>query len=186
MKQVTIDKSGWLSVARRCVSPNCDSRPLKENIRLLVIHNISLPPAHFGGPYIEQFFCNRLRDTTHAYFSEIKHLKVSAHLLIDRLGQLTQFVSFDKRAWHAGKSNYLGQEKCNDFSIGIELEGTDTIPYTDEQYKVLAIVTNTILSRYPMINEQDIVGHADIAPGRKTDPGSVFDWHYYRSLLEKS
>ena len=174
---------GWLDQANQVVSPNVNSRPDINDISLLVIHNISLPPEQFGGPYIAQLFSNCLDPNEHTYFKEIYQLKVSSHLLIDREGKITQFVPFHKRAWHAGVSTYEGRNGCNDFSIGIELEGADHIPYTEVQYNILAAVTRQIIVSYPLINTERIVGHADIAPGRKTDPGPAFDWQKYRQLL---
>lgn len=166
-------------------SPNADSRPEGKELDLLVIHNISLPPEEFGGPYIGQLFTNCLDPNEHPYFAEIAHLRVSSHLLIDRFGQITQFVSMDDRAWHAGESSWQGRENCNDFSIGIELEGSDTQAFTDIQYETLAIVTKAIQSRYSEISEERIVGHSDIAPKRKTDPGPCFDWKNFKSLLTR-
>lgn len=174
---------GWLDQAKRVVSPNMDVRTDINDISLLVIHNISLPPEQFGGPYISQLFSNCLDPDEHAYFQDIYQLKVSSHLLIDRKGQITQFVPFDRRAWHAGVSKFAGREGCNDFSIGIELEGADHIPFTEEQYKELVAVTRQIIASYPKIKVDRIVGHSDIAPGRKTDPGPAFDWQKYRQLL---
>ncbi|SFV87031.1 N-acetylmuramoyl-L-alanine amidase AmpD [hydrothermal vent metagenome] len=153
-------------------SPNYNERPEGE-ISLLVIHNISLPPNEFGNHYIEQFFTNQLDFKAHPYFQTLKNLQVSAHLLIKRDGSVIQFVAFDKRAWHAGQSNFNGREDCNDFSIGIELEGADDIAYTDKQYKALNENIKTLKSQYPITT---VVGHNDIAPGRKTDPGDAFDW----------
>ena len=175
---------GWLNKVNQVISPNNDIRPDKNDISLLVIHNISLPPEQFGGPYIAQLFSNCLDPNEHAYFQDIYQLKVSSHLLIDRKGQITQFVPFHKRAWHAGLSKFKGRTDCNDFSIGIELEGADHIPYTEVQYDILAAVTRQISSVYPLIDVDRIVGHSDIAPDRKTDPGPAFDWHKYRQLLE--
>ncbi|WP_027852258.1 1,6-anhydro-N-acetylmuramyl-L-alanine amidase AmpD [Marinobacterium litorale] len=163
-------------------SPNCDDRP-GEEISLLVVHNISLPPGQFGGPGIRQLFTNCLDPDEHPFYREIHELRVSAHLLIDREGQVIQFVPFEKRAWHAGVSQFEGRERCNDFSIGIELEGADDIPYTDIQYQVLADVTRELMALYPEITPDRIVGHCDIAPGRKTDPGPAFDWERYRNLI---
>jgi N-acetyl-anhydromuramoyl-L-alanine amidase len=174
---------GWLSCARRVESPNYNARSEAESIRLLVIHNISLPPEQFGGPYIEQFFTNQLDPTVHPYFREIADLEVSSHLLITREGAVIQFVGFNQRAWHAGQSSFNGQENCNDFSIGIELEGADIIPYTEVQYAVLAQVTQVLMAEYSAIVPESIVGHSDIAPNRKTDPGEAFDWDRYRALL---
>jgi AmpD protein len=174
--------SHWLAGARRVDSPNQNPRP-SQDIDLLVIHNISLPPRQFGGPHVENFFRNQLDIGAHPYFREIAHLKVSTHLLIDREGNVTQFVPFDQRAWHAGESEYQGRKSCNDFSIGIELEGADEVPFTDAQYFTLARVTRQLLKMYPGLSADRIVGHSEIAPGRKSDPGPAFDWVKYRSLL---
>jgi N-acetyl-anhydromuramoyl-L-alanine amidase len=177
-------ESHWLMGARRLYSPNQDARPIPASgIDPLVIHGISLPPGSFGGAYIQQFFCNQLDLSAHDYFQEIFHLHVSPHLLIYRSGEMVQFVPFDKKAWHAGESRYQGRSSCNDFSIGIELEGTNEIPYTDTQYLKLAEITQSLLRTYPRMRPESIVGHSDIAPARKTDPGSSFDWTKYRSLL---
>lgn len=178
------DHIGWLQAARHCPSPNFNHRPHHCDISLLVIHNISLPAGEFGTGYIEQLFTNTLDCTQHKSFDDLEGLEVSAHCLIDRLGQVTQFVSFEHRAWHAGRSNYQGRENCNDYSIGIEMEGTDNVPYTPAQYDTLARVTTYLISHYP-IDKNAIVGHCDIAPGRKTDPGSAFDWSGYFSMLAK-
>lgn len=174
---------GWVRQARRCPSPNCGPRPPGRDIDLLVIHNISLPPGCFGGDCIERFFTNTLDWGADPYFEEIRGLEVSAHLLIKRSGELVQFVNLDQRAWHAGESCYRGRENCNDFSIGIELEGTDEEPYIDAQYRVLAGVTAALLQYYPGMTRERIAGHSDIAPGRKTDPGPAFDWDHYIDLL---
>jgi AmpD protein len=174
---------GWLSAATKLVSPNTDQRPEQADISLLVIHNISLPPEQFGGPYIDQLFANCLDPNQHPYFAEIADLKVSSHLLIDRVGKITQFVPFNQRAWHAGVSEFEGRNNCNDFSIGIEMEGADNIAYTDTQYAVLTAVTQALLQAYPLITNDRIVGHMDIAPGRKTDPGPAFDWDRYLKAL---
>ena len=178
-------KDGWLENAKRVESPNYDERSDETDISLLVIHNISLPPEQFGGPYIEQFFCNQLDVQAHPYFERIKDLTVSSHLLITREGEVIQFVPFHKRAWHAGVSCFEGREKCNDFAIGIELEGMDDILYTDQQYQVLEHVTKQLLMDYPKITHQRITGHSDIAPKRKTDPGPAFDWSRYLNSLMK-
>ena len=178
-----IDQSGWLHEANRCPSPNFNQRPPEVDIDLLVIHNISLPPGEFGGPYIQALFCNTLDCHAHPSFADLEGLHVSSHLLIDRGGVCHQFVSFLDRAWHAGLSSHCGRDNCNDFSIGIELEGTDNQPYTDAQYRRLAVVTQTLQCYYPSISTDRIVGHSDIAPGRKTDPGPAFDWSYYKTLL---
>lgn len=149
---------------------------------LTVIHNISLPPGQFGGPYIEQLFLGRLAPDVHPYFAEIYQLEVSAHLLIRRDGEIVQFVAFDQRAWHAGRSQYLGRENCNDFSIGIELEGCDELPFDDRQYEMLTTVIKTLWEHYPACAGR-LIGHSDIAPGRKTDPGPFFDWHLLQQSL---
>jgi AmpD protein len=147
------------------------------------VHNISLPPNEFGGPYIEQLFTNQLAPNAHPYFEEIKDHKVSAHILIRRGGEMVQFVPFNKRAWHAGKSEYKGSENCNDFAIGIELEGMDEVPYEAVQYSVLATLVDALRLVYPLLSKEDIVGHSDIAPGRKTDPGVAFNWESLRKQL---
>lgn len=174
----------WFTSARRCVSPNQDPRPIPaQRISLLVLHNISLPPGELDPFWVTKFFLNDLDPEAHPYFAAIQGMKVSAHLLIDRLGGLTQFVGFDRRAWHSGESEYEGRPRCNDFSIGIELIGTDDLPYTPQQYSALAHVTESLLAHYPAISTEDIVGHSQIAPGRKTDPGPAFDWKKFRSML---
>jgi N-acetyl-anhydromuramoyl-L-alanine amidase len=184
MSTIGIDRH-WLVGARRAHSPNQDVRPIPPSeIDVLVIHSISLPPGSFRGAYIEQFFCNQLDPGAHPYFQEISHLHVSAHLLIYRSGEAVQFVPFDQRAWHAGDSEYRGRSSCNDFSIGIELEGTDNTPYTDAQYGELARITQSLLRSYPRLLPRSIVGHCDVSPGRKTDPGPSFDWTRYRLLLQ--
>jgi len=180
-----ITHDGWHAESERCPSPNMDARPCGESISLLVVHNISLPPGQYGGGHVADFFSNRLALEKDPYFAEIGHLRVSAHLLIERTGKSIQFVSFANRAWHAGVSLFGGRTGCNDFSIGVELEGTDIEPYTDEQYLRLAAVTRELMATYPQISLQRIVGHADIAPGRKTDPGIAFDWYRYFSLLRQ-
>ena len=179
---MSIDQ-GWLSTAMTLASPNADLRPDESDISLLVIHNISLPPGQFGGGHITELFSNTLDPTAHSYFAEIADFKVSAHLLIDRKGIVTQFVPFEQRAWHAGVSAFGSRAACNDFSIGIELEGTDAQPYTDAQYIQLAAVTDCLMAKYPALTVERIVGHCDIAPDRKTDPGPAFDWAYFRTLL---
>jgi len=173
-----------LNDVRQTLSQNSDERPDPDDISLLVIHCISLPPGEFGNDAIDRLFCNRLNPDDHPYFKDIYQLRVSAHLLITRDGSCVQYVPFDKRAWHAGKSAYNGRERCNDFSIGIELEGTELIAYTDRQYQQLAAVTHALLATYPKLSKQHIVGHSDIAPGRKTDPGASFDWQRLWRLLE--
>lgn len=174
-----------LTEVLQTLSQNFDERPDPADISLLVIHCISLPPGEFGNDYIDRLFCNRLDPDKHPYFKEIYQLKVSAHLLIKRDGSCIQYVPFDKRAWHAGKSTYEGRERCNDFSIGIELEGTEYIDYTNRQYEQLAAVTRALLEAYPKLSTQRITGHSDIAPGRKTDPGASFDWQRLLGLLKK-
>lgn len=175
--------SGLLTAAKYSHSPNFDERPIGTAIGLLVIHGISLPPGEFGSEDVEALFTNTLDITKHPYFQTLEGVKVSSHLFIRRDGEIIQFVPFSKRAWHAGRSAFLGRENCNDFSIGIELEGTDTLPYTDAQYQQLASCTKAIMRAYPDITQDRIVGHSDIAPGRKTDPGHSFDWDRYRQLI---
>jgi AmpD protein len=174
----------WLSGITRITTNNFDDRPDPKDISLIVIHCISLPPGEFGNDYIGQLFCNQLDPNGHPYFKDIYQLTVSAHLLIKRDGHCIQYVPFDKRAWHAGKSTYENRERCNDFSIGIELEGTELIAYTDQQYLQLAAVIQCLLETYPNLSSQRITGHCDIAPGRKTDPGASFDWQRLYSLLQ--
>ena len=182
VSEYTLDR-GWLPQARRVPSPNFELRPAGCVPELLVIHNISLPPGQYGGDAIERFFCNGLDCDEHPFYEEIRGVEVSAHLLIRRSGELVQFVSLEQRAWHAGQSCYAGRENCNHFSIGIELEGTDDDPYTGAQYRALATVTFELQRYYPAISDECIVGHSDIAPGRKTDPGPAFDWARYRADL---
>ena len=182
----TIDPAGWLQPVVRCPSPNFNARPTGEEVSLLVIHNISLPPGEFGGGYIERFFCNTLPADDHPYFATIHHLQVSAHCLVSRGGSVTQFVSFADRAWHAGASSFAGRGNCNDFSIGIELEGADDQGYTPEQYQTLVRLTALLQKFYPAIVRDRIVGHSAIAPGRKTDPGPAFDWAHYFHLLDQT
>jgi AmpD protein len=170
--------------AHQSHSPNQDERPPDCTVDLLVIHAISLPPGEYGGRWIEALFQNRLDPHAHPYFREIAGLQVSAHLLVRRDGQLIQFVPLERRAWHAGPSCFQGRERCNDFSIGIELEGTDRDGFTDAQYRTLAAATREIMARFPQVTPERIAGHSDIAPGRKSDPGPGFDWARYRRLLE--
>ena len=167
------DAEGWLAWAQRIESPNCDARPEHEAVRLVVIHNISLPPGEFGGDAVVRLFTNQLDWDAHPYFQSIRGLRVSAHFLIRRDGTLTQFVPCDLRAWHAGQSCWHGRERCNDFSVGIELEGTDDQPFTEAQYATLMPLLAALRQAYPI---EAVVGHSDIAPGRKTDPGVCFDW----------
>ena len=173
----------WLPGLVREPSPNADDRPGDVEVDLLVIHGISLPPGEFGGGHIRELFLNRLDPAAHRYFASIAQLRVSAHLLIHRDGSAVQFVALDRRAWHAGVSQFCGRERCNDFSIGIELEGCDEVPYSDAQYRRLDELTRDIRSLFPAIGADRIVGHSDIAPGRKTDPGACFDWGRYRRLI---
>ncbi|QIK38954.1 1,6-anhydro-N-acetylmuramyl-L-alanine amidase AmpD [Caldichromatium japonicum] len=178
-----IDAEGWLNTAERRPSPNQNSRPCGTVIDLLVIHAISLPPGEFGGPWIDDLFLNRLDPEAHPYFAAIAANPVSAHLLIRRDGQVIQYVPCEQRAWHAGLSHFAGRQRCNDYSIGIELEGSDVTPFAAVQYEALVTCTRAIMQRYPGITLDRIAGHADIAPGRKTDPGPYFDWAFYRRLL---
>lgn len=159
-------------------------RPEGGDISLLVIHNISLPPGQFGSGCVQQFFCGRLDHAAHPYFSGIAGLRVSAHFLIERNGSVTQFVSCLHRAWHAGQSSFAGRDDCNDFSIGVELEGTDDQPFTDAQYESLLELSQALARAYPLITRERITGHEHIAPGRKTDPGPFFDWHAYLTRLD--
>ncbi|MCW8091608.1 1,6-anhydro-N-acetylmuramyl-L-alanine amidase AmpD [Alteromonas sp. ASW11-130] len=166
-------------------SPFYDERPEASDISLLVIHNISLPPGEFGGDYIEDLFSGTLDPNAHPFFKEIAHLKVSAHCVIRRNGEVEQYVPFCKRAWHAGLSSFQGRNRCNDFAIGIEMEGTDTTPFTGEQYASLVALTNEIITHYPAITLGRIVGHCDIAFGRKTDPGEAFNWCLFRQSISQ-
>ena len=176
---------GQLIGARQVPSPNYNQRPQGTEIQLLVIHNISLPPSQFGGGYIEQFFQNQLDWSAHPYFQTIEGMQVSAHVLILRTGEVLQFVNFNDRAWHAGRSSYLGKAECNDYSIGIELEGSDDQPFSELQYQALSQVTHALRQAYPKIASH-IAGHSDIAPQRKTDPGPYFQWQKFRDLLRDS
>ncbi len=182
-KITDIDAEGWLAGALRRPCTNFDARPPGTEIDLLVIHNISLPPGEFTGDWIDDLFLNRLDPNAHPYFEPIARVRVSAHLLIRRDGQLIQYVACAQRAWHAGTSCFQGRERCNDYSIGIELEGTDLIPFSDAQYRVLIDCTRRIQRRYRAINAERITGHSDIAPERKTDPGAAFDWARYRAAI---
>lgn len=175
--------SGRIAPAQWCPSPNRDARPAGTVIDSIVVHNISLPPGEFGGPWIADLFCNRLDPDVHPYFAEIADMRVSAHCLIRRDGGLTQFVPITQRAWHAGRSELCGRQACNDFSIGIELEGADDQAFTDAQYATLLPLIDTLRGAYPAITLGRIVGHSDIAPGRKTDPGPHFDWARVRTAV---
>jgi len=180
-----LTSADWLEGVRRCPSPNCDERPADAIVDLLVIHSISLPPGEFGGDWIDDLFLNRLDPTAHPYFAEVHTHRVSAHLLIRRDGQRVQYVALGQRAWHAGVSCFEGRERCNDFSIGIELEGSDDTPYEPVQYTALAATIREIRRSYPAITPERIVGHCHIAPERKTDPGPSFEWAHLRYLLER-
>ena len=175
------DAAGWCRAAARLPSPNHDARPDGLAVDLLVLHNISLPAGRFGTPYIYDLFSNRLDTRADPSFAELAGLRVSSHFLVARDGSLTQFVSTRERAWHAGLSSFDGRERCNDFSIGIELEGSDEVPFEDAQYRVLAALTDTLAAAHPL---RAVAGHEHIAPGRKTDPGPHFDWARYRALLD--
>lgn len=173
MSALRLNPEGWIEGVRRVPSPNFDARPAGEAVSLVVIHNISLPPGEYGGPGILDLFTNRLDPGAHPYYETLRGLRVSAHFLIRRDGELIQFVSTHDRAWHAGVSCFRGRERCNDFSIGIELEGTDFEPFTEAQYATLGRLLPALAAVHPLT---DITGHSDIAPGRKTDPGPCFDW----------
>ncbi len=179
------NKSGILEGAEQTPSDNCDERPAGRDISLIVVHNISLPPGEFGGPYISQLFSNQLNPAEHPYFADIYQLKVSSHLLIRRDGEVIQYVPFHKRAWHAGASTYCNEEACNDFSIGIELEGADNIAYETIQYETLAKLIIQLRQNYPGIAKNAITGHSDIAPGRKTDPGPAFSWDQLHKMIDQ-
>jgi len=183
--EVIIDAaSGWLRGVQRVESPNADARPSGAKPELIVVHGISLPPGEFGGPWIDALFTNSLPIDAHEYFAGIVGLRVSAHVLIRRDGELRQYVPFTARAWHAGESSYCGRTACNDFSIGIELEGTDETPYTDAQYARLAALVAALRRTYASLRDAEVVGHEHIAPGRKTDPGPAFDWNRLESALD--
>lgn len=175
-----VDINGWLSGVRRIASPNYDHRSAGAKIDLLVIHNISLPPDQFSGSGIVKFFTNQLDTDAHPYYAQLKGVQVSSHFLIRRDGGIVQFVACSQRAWHAGVSSWQGRSRCNDFSIGIELEGSDYVPFTDRQYAALARLTRRLQRVYPI---RSIAGHSDIAPARKTDPGAYFDWPRYRAAI---
>tara|TARA_A200000113_G_scaffold131674_1_gene118466 strand:- start:136 stop:666 length:531 start_codon:yes stop_codon:yes gene_type:complete len=171
-----INKEGWLSEAEKHISPNFDKRPINSEIKLIVIHNISLPPENFEAENVKKLFKNELDFESHEFFYTIKDLKVSSHFVIDRTGKIYQFVSVYDRAWHAGVSSFKSQENCNDFSLGIELIGSDNSPFENNQYDALNKLIETLCSSFPKIKKENIVGHSEIAPGRKTDPGPFFDW----------
>ena len=180
LSQIRISPDGFADSARFIRSPNCDERPEGMRVELVVVHAISLPPGEFGGPGIEELFTNRLDPAAHPYYAGISHLRVSAHFLVRRDGALEQFVPCVKRAWHSGESSWRGRPRCNDYSIGIELEGTDDTPFEDAQYALLARLTGALTRAYPIAG---IAGHSEVAPGRKTDPGPHFDWVRYRALI---
>jgi AmpD protein len=175
--------TGLLAGVRQVLSPHFDARPASVLPTLLVVHGISLPPGEFGGPWIERLFTGTLAPAAHPFFRELEGLIVSAHALIRRDGQIVQFVPFGARAWHAGPSAYRARAGCNDFSIGVELEGTDETPYTEAQYHSLASLAAALIAAYPSLAASEIVGHSDIAPGRKSDPGPAFEWARFRALL---
>lgn len=179
-------QTGLLAEARQQPSPNSDDRPTNTTIDLLIIHAISLPEGEFGGPWIDQLFCNELEASDHDEFGKICELKVSSHILIRRDGEVVQYVPFHRRAWHAGESHFEGCERCNDFSIGIELEGCDNQAFEDSQYRRLAELTHELMQQYPGITRKRITGHSDIAPGRKTDPGPLFDWEQFHHLMDQN
>jgi N-acetyl-anhydromuramoyl-L-alanine amidase len=180
-RRLTIDAEGRASLARYLESPNCDERPNDTPITLAVVHGISLPPGEFGGPGIIDLFTNHLDARAHPSYASIANLRVSAHFVIRRNGELLQFVPCARRAWHAGVSSWQGRERCNDFSVGIELEGTDTVAYASAQYRMLARLLTALYRRYAF---RYVVGHSDIAPGRKTDPGPAFDWQRLAQLIK--
>lgn len=180
-RRLTIDAQGLAPLARYIESPNCDERPRDTPITLAVVHGISLPPGEFGGSGIIDLFTNRLDVAGHPYYASIANLRVSSHFVIRRDGELLQFVPCGKRAWHAGVSSWQGRERCNDFSLGIELEGTDTVPYEPAQYRTLARLLKALYRRYAF---RYVAGHSDIAPGRKTDPGPAFDWQHLAALIK--
>jgi AmpD protein len=175
--------SGRLLGVRQVESPNCDERPPGQAPELIVVHGISLPPGEFGGPWIDALFTNQLPVDAHPYFATLAGLRVSAHVLVRRDGSVVQYVPFDRRAWHAGASQWRGRERCNDFSIGIELEGTDAGGYERAQYAALARIVAALCRTYPALAPERVVGHSDVAPGRKTDPGIAFDWPLLRTLV---
>ena len=178
-----VDEAGWLRGARHVASQNCDPRPVQARVEVLIIHSISLPSGMYGGLDVERLFTNRLETESRSNYADLKGLKVSAHLFIRRDGEVIQFVSFEARAWHAGVSSCEGRERVNDFSVGIELEGTDQTPFEDTQYASLIEVSRALLVRYPMVTADRFYGHSDIAPGRKSDPGPYFDWNRYRTAM---
>jgi len=186
-RQLIIDAAtGWLKDVRSVPSPNCDERPDASDLSLIVVHGISLPPGEFGGPWIDCLFTNTLPADGHEYFAEIGHLTVSAHALIRRDGEIVQYVPFTSRAWHCGESSHCGRTACNDFSVGIELEGSDDVAYSDRQYDALKALVVALRRTYASLQDADVVGHEHIAPGRKTDPGPAFDWRRFESALKET
>lgn len=183
-QRLTID-NGWIQKTEHQLSAFFSLREPQENINLLVIHNISLPAGSFGGNHITDLFLGKLNADAHPSFGDVAQMEVSAHCLIRRDGNIIQYVSFNNKAWHAGISCFKNREKCNDYSIGIELEGTDDIPYEEAQYQQLSRLTASLQKHYPLITNENIVGHCDIAPTRKTDPGKVFNWPHFRELLQQ-
>jgi AmpD protein len=182
-----IDRAtGFLTGVRQVLSPHFDARPSGALPELLVVHGISLPPGEFGGPWIDRLFTGTLPWDEHPYFKQIEGLRASAHALVRRDGQIVQYVPFGERAWHAGQSAWRGRTGCNDFSIGVELEGTDDMPYTDAQYEALAALSAALIATYPSLSAQTIAGHSEVSPGRKTDPGPSFDWARFRALLDQA
>jgi AmpD protein len=176
--------SGILMLVPQVLSPHCDARPAGMQPELIVVHGISVPAGQFGGPWIDRLFAGDLPAAVHPQFAQLAALRVSAHVVIRRDGALTQYVPFGARAWHAGVSSYAGRSACNDFSVGIELEGTDLLPYEEPQYRTLAALIDALCRAYPSLSTAHIVGHSDIAPGRKSDPGAAFDWPHLRALLQ--
>ena len=182
-----IDRAtGFLTGVRQVLSPHFDARPSGALPELLVVHGISLPPGEFGGPWIDRLFTGTLPWDEHPSFKQIEGLRASAHALVRRDGQIVQYVPFGERAWHAGQSAWRGRTGCNDFSIGVELEGTDDMPYTDAQYEALAALSAALIATYPSLSAQTIAGHSEVSPGRKTDPGPSFDWARFRALLDQA
>ena len=182
-----IDRAtGFLTGVRQVLSPHFDARPSGALPELLVVHGISLPPGEFGGPWIDRLVTGTLPWDEHPYFKQIEGLRASAHALVRRDGQIVQYVPFGERAWHAGQSAWRGRTGCNDFSIGVELEGTDDMPYTDAQYEALAALSAALIATYPSLSAQTIAGHSEVSPGRKTDPGPSFDWARFRALLDQA
>lgn len=177
-------RGAWVLGVRALCSPNCDDRPPGCTVDLLIVHGISLPPGEFGGEHIDRLFCNRLDPGAHPFFREVHALRVSAHVLVRRDGTLTQYVPITRRAWHAGVSSFQGRERCNDYSVGVELEGADHLAYTGAQYAVLADLAAALMRAYPAIDVSRLVGHSQVSPGRKSDPGPAFDWPRLRARVE--